>query len=70
MSSLFLSNAKILYQAGSLMSKINERLAGNQQKDLEKDMVDEMKLAFDVDAQVKTLQTMDEMVGSQIDLVA
>jgi len=70
MSSLFPSNAKALYQAGSLMSKINERLAGNQQKDIEKDMVDQMKLTSTVKAQVNTLKTIDEMVGAQIDLIA
>ncbi|MBF0452195.1 MAG: hypothetical protein HQK75_15950 [Candidatus Magnetomorum sp.] len=71
MSSFFPSNAKALYQTGSLMAKISERLAGNHQhKNMTKDMVDEMKLASDLDSQVSVLKTMDEMVGSQIDLIA
>jgi DNA polymerase II large subunit len=65
------SNAKALYQAGSLMSKINSRLAGNHQNtNLAKEMVSQIKLSANATAQANTIKTMDEMVGSQLDLIA
>jgi len=65
------SNAKTLYQVGSLMSKINAQLAGNHKhSNLAKEMVDQIKLSANVDAQANTIKTIDEMVGSQLDLVA
>ncbi|KPA11960.1 hypothetical protein MHK_007862 [Candidatus Magnetomorum sp. HK-1] len=72
MSSYFTANAKALYQTGSLMAKINEQLAKNPniKGDLAKNKVDEMKLSSNADAQANVIKTIDEMVGSQIDLVA
>jgi len=65
------SNAKALYQAGSLMSKINAHLSGNQKNsNLAKEMVDQIKLSSNTVAQANTIRTIDEMVGSQLDLVA
>jgi len=65
------SNAKALYQTGSLMSKINERLAGNPKNiNLAKEMVNGIQQASSAEAQAKTIKTIDEMVGSKIDLVA
>jgi len=67
----YASNAKALYQAGSLMSKINAHLSGNQKNtNLAKEMVDQIKLSSNADAQANTIRTIDEMVGSQLDLVA
>jgi len=67
----YASNAKALYQAGTLMSKINARLAGNHQNtNLAKEMVDQIKLSANATAQANTIKTIDEMVGSQLDLIA
>jgi len=67
----YASNAKTLYQAGSLMSKINARLSGNQKNtNLAQEMADQIKLSSNATAQANTIKTIDEMVGSQLDLVA
>jgi len=69
--SFYASNAKALYQAGSLMSKINAQLADNQKNsNLAKEMVDQIKLSSNTVAQANTIKTIDEMVGSQLDLIA
>jgi len=71
MSSYLAANAKALYQTGSLMAKINEQIAKNPIiKDLAKNKVDEIKLSSNTDAQANVIKTIDEMVGSQVDLVA
>jgi flagellar basal body rod protein FlgG len=67
----YASNAKALYQAGSLMSKINAHLAGNQKNtNLAEEMVDQIKRSSNAEAQANTIRTIDEMVGSQLDLIA
>jgi len=67
----YASNAKALYQTGSLMSKINAHLAGNQKNtNMAKEMVDQIKLSSNATAQTNTIKTIDEMVGSQLDLIA
>jgi len=69
--SFYASNAKALYQAGSLMSKINAHLSDNQKNaNLAKEMVDQIKLTSNATAQANTIKTIDEMVGSQLDLIA
>jgi len=70
MSSYFSANARALYETGSLMAKINQQLGHPKNHNPAKGMVDQLELSSNAEAQTKTIQTIDEMVGSQVDLVA